>query len=480
MPATRKATMTGVPSHSVVSVGVCALLLAGCSGGTGQDLPEIPAVSGEDFSPSARVDAERRIRTVAESPRDPWANGDLATMLHAHSQTVKAAALYRRAEALSGGEFQWTYLLGVAQQNNGSSREAAESFRRALAKRPYVPAAVRLGETLADDQRLEEARDALRGAQDSGPNEAAAAYGLGRVLLDLGDTGEAVSFLERAVALAPDSGAARYALASALRVAGDQDTADRILRTVGAANNAKPALDDPLLARVRELAADEHHFLNLGKSLEAEGKVADAVAAYERALAINPRMASAHANLVGAYGRLGNAFKAEAHYKAALSIDPDIEELHNNWGVLQASKRDAEAAASAFRQALEVNPQSAKAHANLGVALTELGQAVEAARHFRQAVASDPTNRSARMHLGTMALAADRPAEAARHLEAALAGQDDGSEPFIRYTLAHAYFGTGRTGDANRSIAEALRLAEESGLVELANRIRQEIESSSR
>ena len=469
--------MTGVPWHSVVSVGVCALLLAACSGGTGQDLPRIPAVSAEDFPRPARVDAERRIRAAAESPRDPWANGDLATMLHAHGQTVSAAALYRRAEALSGGEFRWTYLLGVAQQSNGSSREAAESFRRALAKRRYVPAAVRLGETLADDQRLEEARDALRGSLDSGANEAAAAYGLGRVLMDLGDTAKAVSFLERAVSLAPDSGAARYALGSALRVAGNQDAAERILRTVGGADDAKPALDDPLLARVRELAADEHHFLNLGKSLEAKGQAADAVAAYERALAINPRMASAHANLVGAYGRLGNATKAEAHYGAALSMNPSIEELHNNWGVLQASKRDPKAAAAAFRKALEVNPRSAKAHANLGVALTELGELGEAARHFREAIASDPTNRPARMNLGTIALAADRPAEAAKHLEAALAGEDDGSEPFIRYTLAHAYSGTGRTGDANRSMAEGLRLAEARGLEELAARIRQDIES---
>ena len=207
--------MTSVPWQSVVSVGVCALLLASCSGGTGRDLPEIPVVPAEDFPSPAKVDAERRIRAVTERPRDPWANGDLATMLHAHGQTVKAAVLYRRAEALSGGEFQWTYLLGVSQQSNGRSREAAESFRRALAKRPYVPAAVRLGETLADDRRLEEARDALRGSLDSGANEAAAAYALGRVLLDLGDTDEAVSFLERAVSLAPDSGAARYALGSA-------------------------------------------------------------------------------------------------------------------------------------------------------------------------------------------------------------------------------------------------------------------------
>ena len=469
--------MTGVLWHSVATVGFSALLLTSCTGGVEQSLPAIPEIAAEDFPRPARGAAERRIRAAAEDPGNPWANGDLAVILHAHGQLGAAETLYRRAEALSGGEFRWTYLLGVAQQASGSNQDAAGSFRRALARRRYGPAGIRLGETLAADQKLAEARDALREALDSGGNEAAATYSLGRVLMDLGDATQAIRLLEKAVSLAPDSGAARYALGSALRVAGDEEAAERILRTLGGAEQVKPALDDPVFARVRELAADEHHFLNLGKSLEAKGKPAEAIAAYERALAINPRMASAHANLVGAYGRMGNATKAEAHYKAALSIDSSIEELHNNWGVLQAARQDPEAAAAAFRRALEVNPQSAKAHANLGVALTELGKRQEAARHFRAAVASSPTNRPARMNLGTTALAADRPAEAAEHLEAALRGDDDGSEPFIRYTLGHAYLQTGRDDEAKRAMDEALRLATANGMEDLAARIRQDIES---
>ena len=242
---------------------------------------------------------------------------------------------------------------------------------------------------------------------------------------------------------------------------------------MGAANDAKPALDDPVLARVRELAADEHHFLNQGRSLEAKGQIADAVELYERALAINPRMASAHANLVGAYGRLG-ILKAEAHYEAALSIDPGIEELHNNWGVLQASKRDAEAAAAAFRRALEVNPQSAKAHANLGVALTELGQGDEAARHFRQAVASDPTNRPARMNLGAMALARIGRQKQQGTLKPRWPGKMTGasrSSDIHSLTPTPAWAARETPADP---WAEALRLAEASGLVELAARIRQD------
>ena len=469
--------MTAVRWRLAVTVGVYAFLLGGCSGSGGVSLPAVPDISAEDFPRPARSMAEQRIAATAGAPEDPWANADLAMILHAHEQLEAAEALYRRAEALSDGQFRWTYLLGVTQQQGGRSLEAAESFRRALEMRPYAPAAIRLGEALAAARRPAAAAAALRMALEFDGNQAAASYALGQALMDLGQAAEAIPLLERAVELSPRSGAARYALGSAHRSLGDEGAAQRVLATMGEADDSKPALEDPVLARVRDLAADEHHFLNLGKSLEAAGKLAEAIAAYERALSLNPRMASAHANLVGAFGRIGNAAKAEAHYNAASSIDPNLEELHNNWGVLQATRQDPSAAAEAFRRALEVNPQSAKAHANLGVALIELGNPVDAARHFRDAVSSDPTNRPARMNLGTMALEADRPSEAAGHLEAALMGAEDGSEPFIRYALGHAYIRIGREGEAAESMREALRLAEAHDLEDLAGRIRRDIES---
>lgn len=455
----------------------CLLALGNCSGGIESDLPVVPEVVVEDFPGAVAGLAELRIGAVADNPVDPWANGDLAALLHAHRQTRAAAALYRRAEGLSGGEFRWTYLLGVAEQANGSSREAEAAFRRALAKRRYGPAAIRLGELLAEEGKLEPALESMRAAQGSEGSEAAAAYGLGRVLLDLGEAAEALGPLQRAVELAPQSGAARYALGSAMRAAGDEGAASRWLGSAEGSDRLKPDLDDPVLAAVQELAANEHHFLNLGKSLEAQGRVGEAVRAYERALAISPRFVSAHANLVGAYGRMGDDAKAESHYNAALSIDPHIEELHNNWGVLQASRGSPEAAVAAFRKALAANPQSAKAHANLGVALTEMDRPDAAAQHFREAIASDPNNRPARVNLGTMALASNRASEAVVHLEAALAGEPDDSEAFIRYTLAHAYLQSGRNADARGAMEEALRMAEAGNLDDLSARIRSDIAS---
>ena len=440
-------------------------------------MPEIPAIRATEFPERTRDLATTRVEALAANPDDPWANGDLASILHAHGRLQDAIVLYERAEALSGGDFRWSYLLGVAQQSTGEFGQAVASFQGSLAKRAYAPAAIRLGESLAADGLLADAAGSLREAAKLDGGGAAAAYELGRVLLDLGDSAQAIPELERAVALAPESGAARYALGMAYRAAGDEDEAARQLGALSEGRNDKPPLDDPILAMVLELAADEHHFLNLGRRLEASGKLAEAIRAYERALALNPMMATAHANLVGAYGQAGDIDRAREHYDKALSINPDSEELHNNWGVLQATAGSPSAAASAFRRALEVNPNSATALANLGTALTALGDRQGAIRRFEQAVANDPNNGPARVNLGVAALEAGRVAAAIVHFEASLAVSGDESQIFIRYMLGQAYEQVGRQNDARDLMQSALRLAEAAASEELAGRIRASLTS---
>ena len=82
-------------------------------------MPEIPELAAESFPGPVRPKARSLIDGVAESPADPWVNGDLAMLLHAHKRLSAARDLYRRAATLSGGEFRWTYLLGIAQYESG-------------------------------------------------------------------------------------------------------------------------------------------------------------------------------------------------------------------------------------------------------------------------------------------------------------------------------------------------------------------------
>ena len=439
-------------------------------------MPAVPELAAESFPEPVRPKARSLIDGVAENPTDPWANGDLAMLLHAHKRLSAAQDLYRRAATLSGGEFRWTYLLGIAQHESGQHAQGASSLRMALDIRSYGPAWIRLGESLSAGGQLEAAADALRTALNMDGNAAYVSYALGKVLLELGETAQALELLERAVTLAPDAGAIRHSLGMVYRSAGEDDLAQRTLAQIGAAADQQPMLEDAFYESVLGLAVDARHFLNRGRGLDSEGRTAEAIEAYQRAIELDPSMAQAHANLVGSFGRTGEIDRAEAHYATALALNPNLEELHNNWGVVQASRGDPAAAAAAFRRALELNPNSAGANANLGVALLAAGQLDEAAGRFQEAVKNDPTNRPARMNLGTLALEDDRPGEAVEHLEAALRGDEDGSEAFVRYALGHAYQRIGRAADARRSFERALQVAENRGPADLAAQIRADLD----
>ena len=96
------------------------------------------------------------------------------------------------------------------------------------------------------------------------------------------------------------------------------------------------------------------------------GDLPGAIEAHEAALARNPSLAQAHANLISLYGRTAQWAQAEAHYKALLAIGYNVDEAHYNYGVLLGLQRRWPEAAAAFRAAIDANPLHAMARNNLG------------------------------------------------------------------------------------------------------------------
>jgi len=103
-------------------------------------------------------------------------------------------------------------------------------------------------------------------------------------------------------------------------------------------------------------------FVELGKVLAREGRDAEAVAAYEQAIAREP-------------------FDWRARHTLGL--------LHQRGGRL----REAEAA---FAEALRIAPRHAASAVRLGEVLLAQGRAAEAAEAFRYALRIDPDDRAAR------------------------------------------------------------------------------------
>jgi tetratricopeptide (TPR) repeat protein len=129
---------------------------------------------------------------------------------------------------------------------------------------------------------------------------------------------------------------------------------------------------------------------NLGYALAQAGRAAEAIAAYERALALDPSNPEAHNNLGEALGRLGRLDEAVAHLDEAVRLKPGYAEAYNNLGNAAAVAGDLDAALSHYRRALRLRPGYAQAHNNLAVALTRRGAWDEALRHFDEALRLDP------------------------------------------------------------------------------------------
>jgi tetratricopeptide (TPR) repeat protein len=129
--------------------------------------------------------------------------------------------------------------------------------------------------------------------------------------------------------------------------------------------------------------------------------VDEAIAAYRKAIEIDPRDPVAHSNLGAALADRGKVDEAIVSYRKAIALDSRNATFHSNLGaILCDSKRDYDAAIDCFRKAIEIDPRLATAHRNLGVALKGKGKLDEAIAAFRKAIELCPKLIAAHLQLG--------------------------------------------------------------------------------
>ena len=130
--------------------------------------------------------------------------------------------------------------------------------------------------------------------------------------------------------------------------------------------------------------------------------VADALKFYQKAIALDPDFADAHAGYarvavdVLTYGFLDNLPSAVARKRAyeaagrALSLNPRLARSYSVLALLQMFESEHENAVASARKAVALNPNSAEAHLNLAVVLVYAGRQDEALQAMETVLRLNP------------------------------------------------------------------------------------------
>jgi tetratricopeptide (TPR) repeat protein len=454
------------------SATALALLLT--AGRAGAQAP-LPRLTLELYPPAARDHIGRVYRNAQSHPDDAAAAGALARVFQAWEQWEAAHQAYARAQALAPKMFDWHYLDAVVLQRLARHGEAAAQLAQAVAVSPsYLPARVKLAESLLEAGDFERSRRLFEELAREPRAEPAAQLGLGRIAALRGDHASAIEHLQRATDLFPEFGTAYYVLARSYQALGRSEEAQRALDRHAQFGPRWPAIDDPVLAGVMTLREDAAALVRRGLKLADAGDLAGAIAAHEAALDRSPDMVQARANLISLYGRAGNFAKAEENYRAVIARGVGVDDAHYDYGVLLGMQEKWDEAAEAYRKALAANPLHARAHNNLGQVLERRQKYGEAEAEYRLAVEAQPMFRLARFNLGRMLLVLRRPEEAIGELQRLTEPRDAETPPYL-FALSTAYVRSGHLSEGIRWATEAKELALAYGQDDLAATIERDL-----
>ena len=438
--------------------------------------PEVPQVDIAGLPRETQQQVAQAYAGARKQPRDADAVGKLGMLLDTYHRSEDAALCYRQAHLLAPGAFKWLYYWGSLLLREKKMGEALPILTTALQLEPkYLPARLKVGEALLGAGKTDEAGKIYEGILNDYSDTAEAYYGLGRVKAALGDQAAAAELYRQACQLFPTYGAAHYGLAVAFRKLGRIQEAEEQANLHERNKYIVPPLADPLRDELRVLDMSAVTHLERGVQLEQVGRIEDAIAETEKALALDPSLAKAHLNLLILYAKAGKNKQAEEHYKALLVLAPDqFPDADYNYGVLLFEEGKLDEAEKAFRKTLTIAPSNDAAHNNLGYLLEREGKLSEAAAEYRKAIDIRPNSREAHFKLGRILVNQKQYQEGIDQLLQTLTPVDENTPAYL-YALGATYGRAGDTVEAVHYMEEAKEQAVARGQTALASEIEKDL-----
>jgi tetratricopeptide (TPR) repeat protein len=234
-----------------------------------------------------------------------------------------------------------------------------------------------LGYSLFAQQKIGDSINALAKSLELDIRNAEAHKTLGRNLMIIGRFDAAQTEFEQAIRYKPDSAESHYNLGKLYSI---QDNWEPARKALEAALRVDPSYVEALDA--------------LGFAQEALGADREAVASYEKAVALNDArggsFTSAHVNLSAYYNRTGDPDKALVYARKAIELDPKSDRAWFQKGRADERQGRLDAAVEALNQAIVYNPRASSYYYVLAGVYRRLGwadesrQALEAFKRLEQ------------------------------------------------------------------------------------------------
>jgi tetratricopeptide (TPR) repeat protein len=190
---------------------------------------------------------------------------------------------------------------------------------------------------------------------------------------------------------------------------------------------------------------------------ERAGRVAEALAGFEKAAALAPNLPQAHYNLGVAYSNHGRIADALNAFQRAVSLAPGFAEAQANLGAALTEQDRLEAAVAALRKSISLAPDNPPVHNNLGTALKKQGRLQEAAAAYREAIRLSPAYAEAMCNLAAVLRELRQFEEAAAYCHKAIETAPRLAKPYN--TLGVVLQDQGKTEEAVSYFRQAIMLA---------------------
>jgi tetratricopeptide (TPR) repeat protein len=142
--------------------------------------------------------------------------------------------------------------------------------------------------------------------------------------------------------------------------------------------------------RVIAPQGDPRECYERGSASRERKRFAEALAAFDEAIALRPDYAEAHNSRGIVLASLERLEDALAAFDRAIEHKPDYAEAHNNRAIVLHDLKRLDAAVESYDKALSLQLDNARVHSNRGVVLGELQRRDEAIASYDKAIALQP------------------------------------------------------------------------------------------